>query len=160
VDDDDPPRVLFAPGVGRAELDRLAVEDGWSLLHILARREGRPRQVFWATADGEAMITLVDDHRVDARYAVVSAHAPGPTLRRIRSVTRWLSRADVLALAEAPATKVRGLSWLGIVAPREPVEPIASTLERALGADDPRAREAARFAVEASGWAITTATQP
>ena len=156
VDDDDPPRVLFAPPVGRAELDRLALSDGWSLLQILARREGRPRQVFWATRDGEAMITFVDDHRIDARYAVVSAHAPGPTLARIRSSTRWLSRADVLDLVGAPATRVRGLCWLGVVAPSEPTEPFASTLSRALTDRDARAREAARFALEATGWPSPT----
>ncbi|GAB5541188.1 MAG: hypothetical protein SangKO_009480 [Sandaracinaceae bacterium] len=141
-------RLLLKPPSGRDEVDSAAIALGWSLANVFPQREGRPRQVIYATAEG--LITLVEDHRIDARYLVFSGHDPEGLAAQAREVVETLDEDAVLEiLAREPA---RGLCWLGIVgASREASE---KALRDALGGEAPELRAAARFAAEALGWEV------
>ncbi len=144
-------RLLLAPEAGRAEVDALARDEGWKLVGILPREGGRPRQVLSASADGAEVVTLIEDHRVDARYLVLIGHDPAPAAERARRALPCLGIDDVLAMMERD--RPRALCWLGIVAPETPTDPIDAILREASASEEARVRDAARFALEAAGWA-------
>ncbi|MEC7523359.1 MAG: hypothetical protein VYE22_25995 [Myxococcota bacterium] len=139
-------RILLTPPAGRDEVDAAALALGWSLANVYPRRDGRPRQVVYAT--GEALITFVDDHRVDARYLVLSGHDPDALADAARETLPTLSEAAVLELAATD--RVRALCWLGVVGATSPAA--TRVIEEALESDEAPVREAARFAAEALGW--------
>lgn len=142
-------RILFAPGVDRDALDRAAAEHGWPLLNIFARRDGRPRQVIFGTA--EWLLTYVEDHRIDARYVTLAGHDTDALAAQVRSSLPVLGRSDVLAMLASD--RVRAICWLGVVGPPEADELVATILDEADASVDERERDAARFAREALGWA-------
>ncbi|HEY8427249.1 MAG TPA: YkgJ family cysteine cluster protein [Sandaracinaceae bacterium] len=144
-------RLLLAPGVGRDEVDALALREGWRLATILPKREGRPRQLVFVSAAGTELVACVEDHRIDARYLVIDGHDPSALAERARAALRCLGIEEVRAIAARD--RVRGVAWLGVVAPERACEPILGVLRAALEDPDPRVREAARFAAEACGWA-------
>lgn len=49
-------RVRLAPGTGRDAIDEVAEALGWALVNVHAAGGDAPRRVYWASADGEALI--------------------------------------------------------------------------------------------------------
>jgi lysine-N-methylase len=143
-------RLLLHPDVDRAAVDRAAARHGWALVNVYPRRSGRPRQVVFATRDGEALITFVEDHRVDARYLVIGAHVPDGPLAEARASLPTLALDQVLAML--PRDRVRALCWLGIAGPERAVAPVVEAIAAAADDPDPRVRDAAAFARDALGW--------
>lgn len=141
-------RILLARDVDRHAVEQAALSHGWPLLNIFARRDGRPRQTIYGSA--EWLLTFVEDHRVDAHYAVVAGHDPDTLAEQVRDALASLDLEHVLAQLETD--RLRGLCWLGVVGPTEPCDPVAALLREAAGSSDEQERSAARFALEALGW--------
>ena len=141
-------RILLAPSVDRAAIDRAGMEAGWPLVNIFARTQTRPRQVIFG--DSEWLLTFVWDHRVDARYAVLDGHDVDTLGAQLRGALPTLSLDDVRAMLETD--RIRAICWLGIVGPPTPDPEIRRILDEALTSSDERIRDAAAFAEEALDW--------
>lgn len=143
-------RILLAPEVDRAAVEALALAQGWRLVQALAQKDGRPRQLVFATAEGTELVTFVEDHRIDARYIVLAGHDSSAVAELVRLALPCLDERAVLAMLEQD--RARAIAWLGVVAPERACEPILGILQAALESDEPAIREAARFAAEATSW--------
>ena len=143
-------RVLFGRKVDRAAIDALALVEGWRLVAVMAEKGSRPRQITFVSRAASELVTLVEDHRIDARYLVVDGHDPAPLVELVRLSLPCLDERAVLALLEAD--RPRALAYLGVIAGPHASEPALGILREALGSEDPSIAAAARFAAEASGW--------
>lgn len=142
-------RLLLGDAVDRDAVDRAAVAHRWSLVNVYSRREDRPRRVVFATPDG-ALVTLVEDHRVAARYLVIIGHDPDAPLAEARRSLAHRTLDDVRAAIEHD--RVRALCWLGVIGPASATGEWLEAVRAGLADGDERVRAAARFAAEGLGW--------
>jgi hypothetical protein len=142
--------VLLAPSVDRAAIDAFALDAGWRLLNLLAAREGRARQVVFGSDDGAALVAFVEDPRVGACHARIDGHDEEGVAARIAAGLRAIDVEAACALL--PHRRATALRYLGVLAPAAPCEPFRGIFRDALASTDASVRDAARFALEASGW--------
>lgn len=140
-------RIALHHDATRDDVDDAAHTCGWLLVQIVDATSEHPGQAIYLTKDRTGILYYVEDGQIDASYFVVRGLHLERTCEEVRSNVRTLSRSELLAMASTGLDDeaTRALLLLAIVT-QERDDEVLATLERSIGHESPRVRNAAALA--------------